>query len=61
MDPYEEERLAVEKAQAAAELRMELEEAVRIGRLYTEDDEDGPGRCAASGGGGAKRKRPGRS
>ena len=41
MDPYEEERLAVDKALAAAELRMELEEAVRRGWLYAEDDESG--------------------
>ena len=41
MDPYEEERLAVEKALAAAELRMELEEAVSRGWLYAEDDENG--------------------
>jgi hypothetical protein len=41
MDPYEEERLAVDKALAAAELRMELEEAVRRGWLYAEDDENG--------------------
>jgi hypothetical protein len=41
MDPYEEERLAVEKGMAAAELRMELEEGVRKGWLYAEDDENG--------------------
>jgi hypothetical protein len=41
MDPYQEERLAVEKALAAAELRMELEEAVRRGWLSAEDDENG--------------------
>ena len=41
MDPYEEERLAVENAMAAAELRMELEEAVRRGWLHAEDDENG--------------------
>ena len=41
MDPYGEERLAVEKALAAAELRMELEEAVSRGWLYAEDDENG--------------------
>ena len=40
-DPYDEERLAVEKAMAAAELRMELEEAVRKGWLYAEDNENG--------------------
>ena len=40
-DPYDEERLAVEKAMAAAELRMELEEAVRRGWLYAKDDESG--------------------
>ena len=41
MDPYVEEQLAAEKALAAAELRMELEEAVRRGWLYAEDDESG--------------------
>jgi hypothetical protein len=41
MDPYEEERLAVEKGMAAAELRMELEEAVKRGWLYAEDDKNG--------------------
>ena len=41
MNPYDEEWLAVEKAAAAAELRMELEEAVKKGWLYAEDDENG--------------------
>ena len=41
MDPYQEERLAVEKQVAAAELQMELEEAVRRGWLYAEDDDNG--------------------
>jgi hypothetical protein len=41
MDPYEEERLAVEKAAAAAELRMAMEEGVQKGWLYAEDDENG--------------------
>ena len=40
-DPYEEEQLAVENALAAAELRMELEDAVKKGWLYAEDDENG--------------------
>ena len=41
MDPYEEERLAAEKRAAAAEMRMELEEAVKKGWLFAEDDENG--------------------
>ena len=41
MDPYEEERLALEKAGFAAELRMEMEEGVKRGWFYVEDREDG--------------------
>jgi hypothetical protein len=41
MDPYEEEQFAVEKAAAAAELRMVMEEGVERGWFYAEDDEHG--------------------
>jgi hypothetical protein len=41
MDPYEEEQLAIEKAAAAAELRMAIEEGVKKGWFYAEGDEKG--------------------
>jgi hypothetical protein len=41
MDPYEEERLALEKAEFAAELRMSMEEGVARGWFYVEDRENG--------------------
>jgi hypothetical protein len=41
MDPHDEERLAIEKAVAAAQLRMEMEEGVKKGWFYAEDDENG--------------------
>jgi hypothetical protein len=41
MDLYEEERLAIEKAAAAAELHMAMEEGVEKGWFYAQDDENG--------------------
>ena len=41
MDPYEEEQFAIEKAAAAAELRIAMEEGVRKGWFYAQDDENG--------------------
>ena len=41
MDPYEEERAALEKAAFAAELRMAMEEGVERGWLFVEERENG--------------------
>jgi hypothetical protein len=41
MDPYAEERLAVEKTAFAAELRMAMEEGVERGWLFVEERENG--------------------
>jgi hypothetical protein len=41
MDPYAQERIAIEQAVATAELRMEMEEGVLKGWFYAEDDGDG--------------------
>jgi hypothetical protein len=41
MDPYEEEQLAKEKAEAVAELRKALEEGVKRGWFYAKDAANG--------------------
>jgi hypothetical protein len=41
MDPYEEERVALEKAAFASELRMAMEEGVERGWLFVEERESG--------------------
>jgi hypothetical protein len=41
MDHYEEERVALEKAAFAAELRMAMEEGVERGWLFVEERENG--------------------
>ena len=41
MDPYEEERVGLEKAAFAAELRMAMEEGVERCWLFVEERENG--------------------